>query len=154
MIVKPFINLKHFFLCIECLSGKFGLDCKERCSGQCANGEPCDHVIGVCHSGCQDGNTGNNCNSCKLYPSVIYNIKLESNKPWFSRWIDQIDTQSNVLPISDMITMLTTETNSHLSGKKNLIAYQYRKPKCFADLYILNYLKIFYSLIIDTHLHC
>lgn len=62
---------KHVFLCLECLKGYFGLHCKERCSGKCANSDPCDHISGVCHSGCQDGYIGNNCNNCKKYSTVI-----------------------------------------------------------------------------------
>lgn len=60
------------FLCIECLTGHFGLDCKKQCSGQCANSESCNHISGVCHSGCQDGYIGNYCNSCKKYLTVIF----------------------------------------------------------------------------------
>lgn len=68
--LNSFLIMKHTF-CKECLTGYFGWDCKEPCSGQCAKNEPCDHVSGICHSGCQDGYQGNNCNSCKEYLTVI-----------------------------------------------------------------------------------
>lgn len=50
---------------IECPPEQFGLDCRERCSGQCINNEACDHASGVCSSGCQDGYIGTRCDECK-----------------------------------------------------------------------------------------
>lgn len=50
---------------IDCPPGQFGLDCKNRCSEQCMNKEPCDHVSGYCKSGCLDGFIGTHCNNCK-----------------------------------------------------------------------------------------
>lgn len=41
------------------------MTCKERCSEHCINNEPCDHVSGLCPSGCQDGYIGNYCRQCK-----------------------------------------------------------------------------------------
>lgn len=50
----------------ECPPGYFGLDCRDNCSRHCISNEPCDHVSGVCPSGCQDGYTGARCNnSCE-----------------------------------------------------------------------------------------
>lgn len=42
------------------------MTCKERCSEHCINNERCDHVSGLCPSGCQDGYIGKHCKkSCK-----------------------------------------------------------------------------------------
>lgn len=49
----------------ECPPGRFGLDCRKRCSNNCVNSEPCDHVSGVCFNGCQDGFVGTSCNNSK-----------------------------------------------------------------------------------------
>lgn len=49
----------------ECVTGHFGMDCRELCSGHCINNEPCDHFSGICPNGCQDGFIGKHCNSCK-----------------------------------------------------------------------------------------
>lgn len=65
-------NLKCILLKIECASGFFGLDCKGRCSGHCINNEPCNHVSGMCTSGCQDGYTENNCNRCKKFAQSLF----------------------------------------------------------------------------------
>lgn len=59
--------LKNTFYCtLGCLSGYFGLNCRERCSGQCINKKPCDNINGVCLNGCRDGYTGTHCNKCKI----------------------------------------------------------------------------------------
>lgn len=59
---------------IECTPGYFGRDCQERCSGHCKNNESCDHVIGVCPGGCQDGYMDEYCNSCKKPTTIFKNI--------------------------------------------------------------------------------
>lgn len=51
----------HFFS-VECLSGKFGPNCRERCSGHCINNVTCNHISGVCPGGCEDGYIGALCN--------------------------------------------------------------------------------------------
>lgn len=48
-----------------CPFGTFGSECRERCSGHCIN-KTCDHVLGVCPGGCQDGYVGTFCNNCKI----------------------------------------------------------------------------------------
>lgn len=55
------------FLYIECPSQHYGMNCTGRCSGHCINNEPCDHVSGVCPSGCQDGYTGALCTDGKNF---------------------------------------------------------------------------------------
>lgn len=61
----------HIPLCVECPSGHFGLDCKERCSRYCTYNDPCDHVSGICPSGCQDGYMGTYCNNGKIFISFV-----------------------------------------------------------------------------------
>lgn len=64
-----FIQVNKVLLClshnIECPSGYFGMACSARCIGYCSGYEPCDHVIGMCPGGCQEGYTGQYCNKCK-----------------------------------------------------------------------------------------
>lgn len=55
-----------FFLLKECPSGYFGMNCIEKCSEHCINKATCDHVSGMCPSGCQDGFVGTHCNKCKI----------------------------------------------------------------------------------------
>lgn len=50
---------------LECVLGHFGLGCNNLCSIHCKNNNPCDHVSGVCPSGCQDGYIDDYCNNCK-----------------------------------------------------------------------------------------
>lgn len=54
------------FFCIVCSPGQYGKDCSDSCSGYCINKEPCDHVSGVCTSGCQDGFVGTRCYNCNI----------------------------------------------------------------------------------------
>lgn len=62
---------RRLLICTECLPGYFGIDCNGKCSRHCINNEPCDHVSGVCLSGCQDGFVGTLCNKCKTCLTVI-----------------------------------------------------------------------------------
>lgn len=50
------------------------MNCSKRCSGHCINNEPCDHVSGVCSSGCQDGFDGTHCNHCKIFLQPFKNV--------------------------------------------------------------------------------
>lgn len=50
---------------LECNPGNFGLNCSGHCSGHCENHEACNHVSGMCLNNCQDGYSGEYCNSCK-----------------------------------------------------------------------------------------
>lgn len=68
-IIKKTISISF---CKECPPGHFGLDCKDNCSGHCINNEPCDHVSGVCPSGCQDGYTEARCNNSKIKNSWFH----------------------------------------------------------------------------------
>lgn len=61
------INAVYIFLFkTGCSPGHYGLDCKDNCSGHCINNEPCDHINGVCPSGCKDGYTGARCTNSKI----------------------------------------------------------------------------------------
>lgn len=55
---------------LVCLSGHYGTDCSERCSGHCINNEPCDHVSGLCPDGCEYGYTGKQCNNCTKFTCI------------------------------------------------------------------------------------
>lgn len=55
-----------------CPPGQFGIGCREGCSGHCINNEPCDHISGVCSTGCRDGFVGSYCTNCKKNASVIW----------------------------------------------------------------------------------
>lgn len=60
-------ELAHFsFIYLVCPSGYFGMNCRGICTGQCIRDEPCDHVSGICLSGCEDGYIGAYCNSCMI----------------------------------------------------------------------------------------
>lgn len=63
--------LIYFSLNSECKPSHYGMDCKETCSDYCLNSELCDHVSGVCSSGCQDGYLGSHCNNCKKPTSLF-----------------------------------------------------------------------------------
>lgn len=63
----------HFL--IECPPGYFGMNCMERCSGHCIYNAPCDHVSGVCPSGCQEGYILAFCNNSKTH-LVVYSVLL------------------------------------------------------------------------------
>lgn len=45
----------------ECEDGKYGVNCVYSC-GNCAKGDPCDHVNGTCPMGCKTGYDGRKCN--------------------------------------------------------------------------------------------
>lgn len=82
-VLEHLLNYVYYFLFTECLSGFFGNKCRERCSGYCKNNDPCDHVLGVCLNGCQDGFVGTLCNKCKTCLTVILIVvtkHISSNK--------------------------------------------------------------------------
>lgn len=51
------------------------MDCRELCSGYCTNNEPCNHVSGICPSGCQDGYMESYCNKSN-YSHLFCSIGL------------------------------------------------------------------------------
>lgn len=60
------------FISTACTNGLFGQDCSENCNGTCAG---CNHVSGVCDSGCNPGRMGHSCNQ-----SIVYTISLNVDK--------------------------------------------------------------------------
>lgn len=50
---------------VECHSGYFGKDCKNKCNVNCKVGGRCDKTTGQCEGGCIIGWTGNMCNESK-----------------------------------------------------------------------------------------
>lgn len=64
----------NFFFYKECQPGHYGLDCMDNCIGHCLNNQPCDHISGVCSSGCQDGYTGPLCTDGKKHFFFFCNI--------------------------------------------------------------------------------
>lgn len=57
-----FFNVSNFCYA-ECLPGTFGTNCSANCKGYCR--DPCNHISGMCDSGCQDGWLGPHCDQCK-----------------------------------------------------------------------------------------
>lgn len=52
------------FLClcsIECETGKYGIDCQQRCSAFCHTSWICHHITGACRDGCKSGWKGELC---------------------------------------------------------------------------------------------
>lgn len=49
----------------ECLVGRYGVDCKQHCSGHCRDNTSCNHVTGQCDEGCAAGWRGDECNKGK-----------------------------------------------------------------------------------------
>lgn len=45
----------------ECGDRTYGYDCKNKCTGNCQNGAPCDKENGNCLNGCNPGYTYDNC---------------------------------------------------------------------------------------------
>ena len=65
------------FFPVECTNNKYGQDCRQTC-GYCTKGEQCNHVNGSCPNGCVDGVMGENCDTGKLIPHVVYEIQMLS----------------------------------------------------------------------------
>lgn len=72
LIELIYLNLSTIIpLCIGCPSHYYGLDCRQRCSGNCISDESCDHVSGVCTNGCEDGYVGTRCANGKKYSFFV-----------------------------------------------------------------------------------
>lgn len=52
-----------FFGILACSAGYFGQDCTRKCKSSCKG---CNHVTGLCESGCQPGWVGDFCEQGKL----------------------------------------------------------------------------------------
>lgn len=64
-IIKSFafFTEHNFFGILACLAGYFGQDCTRKCKSSCKG---CNHVTGLCESGCQPGWVGDFCEQGKL----------------------------------------------------------------------------------------
>lgn len=56
---------------VVCEPGLYGADCALKC-GYCLRSEPCHHINGSCPWGCQEGFTGDMCNSCKIILRTLF----------------------------------------------------------------------------------
>lgn len=65
-----FIKLLFFFVILACSVGYFGQDCTGKCKSSCKG---CNHITGVCDSGCKPGWIGDYCEQGKLsYTKICY----------------------------------------------------------------------------------
>lgn len=48
-------------LILVCETGKYGIDCRQRCSAFCHNSGICHHLTGTCKDGCKNGWKGAQC---------------------------------------------------------------------------------------------
>lgn len=57
-------NASHLLEClcyIECETGKYGINCQQKCSAFCYMSGICHHITGSCNGGCKNGWTGEQC---------------------------------------------------------------------------------------------
>lgn len=64
LIYEIEFNTTKLFL-LACPTGHYGVNCSDTCSPHC-QADTCDHVTGVCISGCEDGYKGQLCRKRKL----------------------------------------------------------------------------------------
>ncbi|XP_061196040.1 uncharacterized protein LOC133204332 [Saccostrea echinata] len=57
------------FVVSGCVSGTFGTDCKNNCSGHCLNDFICNRTTGQCDYGCKPGYKGELCNNGNYFQS-------------------------------------------------------------------------------------
>ena len=62
---KVHVDISVKYHVLGCSPGHFGQQCNYNC-GACLNGEPCDHVTGVCTGGCGAGWLGKHCREGRL----------------------------------------------------------------------------------------
>ena len=58
-------------LCLECESGKYGVNCQSTC-GNCLVQNQCSHIDGVCSGGCAAGYTGGLCQTSKVKQGIDF----------------------------------------------------------------------------------
>lgn len=77
------------FVKLACPIGFYGQDCSEKCNDTCAG---CNHVSGVCDSGCVSGWMGHSCNQSIVFTSYWINNNNnqihDSYKSWtvYKKW--------------------------------------------------------------------
>lgn len=52
------VCIKLNTLLAACPSGRYGIECVNRCDTYCSGNESCDPVIGLCTTGCKQGYKG------------------------------------------------------------------------------------------------
>lgn len=65
MLITWFASNWILFLA-ACPSGRFGIECLNRCDTYYSGNESCDPVIGVCIEGCKQGYSGLMCGLGKM----------------------------------------------------------------------------------------
>ena len=66
MLVISLFVISAFLIRTECPDGRYGRNCKKKCSKHCIISERCDSVIGQCVGGCQSGWKNNQCDKGKI----------------------------------------------------------------------------------------
>lgn len=67
ILIQSFISLNtlmlsfNLYIAIACAENYFGSKCQQQC-GNCKNGDVCNHVTGLCSTGCAEGWIGSRCN--------------------------------------------------------------------------------------------
>lgn len=51
----------NLYIAKACAENNFGSKCQQQC-GNCKNGDVCNHVTGICPTGCAEGWIGSRCN--------------------------------------------------------------------------------------------
>lgn len=67
------------YISAACPSGRFGLDCINRCDTYCSGSKSCDPVIGICSEGCKQGYSGLMCGLGKVTNYALNLIKIVIN---------------------------------------------------------------------------
>lgn len=77
----------NFYIAKACAENNFGSKCQQQC-GNCKNGDVCNHVTGICPTGCAEGWIGSRCNIGKTtsilklqFRSFFLNIGLRKTYP-------------------------------------------------------------------------
>lgn len=56
-----------YFVYTECSIGLHGANCGQQCKGHCRDGTTCNHVTGLCDTGCDTGWKGVQCDKGIVY---------------------------------------------------------------------------------------
>lgn len=68
ILIQVFISINilknaiiNLYIAKACAENYFGWKCQQQC-GNCKNGDVCNHVTGICPTGCAEGWIGSRCN--------------------------------------------------------------------------------------------